>query len=222
MVSLSRRNLIKTANILGTGGHARVVISILLSLRLYDRIQIFELGELKRGEQILGFEVFSLAEKIKASRSDRNEVFFLAIGCNKKRETYWELLKQKKLCTPNLIAPSSFVDPSASLGEGNVVCPQAFLGPCSKVGNNNLINTSALLEHESHVGNHCHMGPKSVLSGRSTLGNSCFIGVGAQIIDQLNVASGTIIGAGGCLTKNILDENQTYAGVPAKMIKGSR
>ena len=199
-----------------------MVISILLSLRLYDRIEIFELGELRRGEQILGFEVFSLAKKIKASHSDQKEDFFLAIGCNKKRETYWELLKEKRLGTPNLIAPSSFVDPSASLGEGNVVCPQAFLGPCSKVGNNNLINTSALLEHESLVGNHCHMGPKSVLSGRSTLGNSCFIGVGAQIIDQLNVASGTIIGAGGCLTKNILDENQTYAGVPAKMIKGSR
>ena len=207
---------------MGTGGHARVVVSILLSLRLYDKIDIFELGELRRGEQILGFEVFPLVEKIKASYSDKNEDFFLAIGCNKKRETYWELLKEKRLGTPNLIAPSSFIDPSASLGEGNVVCPQAFLGPCSKIGNNNLINTSALLEHESLVGNHCHMGPKSVLSGRSTLGNSCFIGVGAQIIDQLNVASGTIIGAGGCLTKNILDENQTYAGVPAKMIKGSR
>ena len=207
---------------MGTGGHARVVISILLSLRLYDRIQIFELGELRRGEQILGFEVFSLAEKIKVSHSDQNEDFFLAIGCNKKRKTYWELLKEKRLVTPNLIAPSSFIDPSAILGEGNVVCPQAFLGPCSKIGNNNLINTSALLEHESLIGSHCHMGPKSVLSGRSTLGNRCFIGTGAQIIDQLNVASGTIIGAGGCLTKNITDENQTYVGVPAKMINRSR
>ena len=209
----------RTANILGTGGHARVVISILLSLRLYDEIHLIELGDLRIGEQILGFKVFSFTEKIKASHSDQKEDFFLAIGCNKKRETYWELLKEKRLGTPNLIAPSSFIDPSAILGEGNVICPQAFLGPCSRVGNNNLINTSALLEHESLIGNHCHMGPKSVLSGRSTLGDSCFIGVGAQIIDQLSVASGTIIGAGGCLTKNISDENQTYVGVPAKMIK---
>ena len=222
MVSLSGRNLIKTANILGTGGHARVVISILLSLRLYDEIHIIELGDLRIGEQILGFKVCSFAEKIKALHSDQNEDFYLAIGCNKKRETYWELLKEKRLGTPNLIAPSSFIDPSASLGEGNVVCPKAFLGPCSKVGNNNLINTSALLEHESVIGNHCHMAPKSVLSGRSTLGNSCFLGVGSQIIDQLSVASSTTIGAGACLIESIFDENETYVGVPAKMIKRKR
>lgn len=219
MVSLGSRKLKTTANILGTGGHARVVVSILLSLRLYDKVKIFELGKLRQGEKILGFEVFSFAEQIKVFHPDQNEDFFLAIGCNKKRKTFWNLLKEKRLSTPNLISPSSFVDPSACVGEGNVICPQAFLGPCSKVGNNNLINTSALLEHESVIGNHCHMAPKSVLSGRSTLGNSCFLGVGAKIIDQLSVADGTTIGAGGCLIESILDKNQTHVGVPAKMIK---
>jgi len=63
---------------LGTGGHARVVISILLSLRLYDEIHLIELGDLRIGEQILGFKVFSFTEKIKASHSDQNEDFFLA------------------------------------------------------------------------------------------------------------------------------------------------
>ena len=222
MVSLESRNLKTTANVLGTGGHARVVISILLSLRRYDDIKIFELGKLRKGEQILGFKVFSLAEEIEDFYLCQNEDFFLAIGCNKNRKNSWDLLKKKRLSTPNLIAPSSFLDPSVRLGEGNVVCPQAFLGPCSKIGNNNLINTSAVLEHESVIGNHCHMAPKSVLCGRSTLGDSCFIGAGAQIIDKLNVASGTIIGAGGCLTQNIVDENQTYVGVPAKMMNGSR
>lgn len=203
---------------MGTGGHARVIVSILLSLNLYDKLKIFELGKLRRGEKILGLEVFSFAEKIKVFNPDQNEDFFLAIGCNNKRKTFWNLLKKKRLNTPNLISPSSFVDPSAFLGEGNVICPQAFLGPCSNIGNNNLINTFALLEHESMIGNHCHMAPKSVLSGRSTLGNSCLIGVGAKIIDNLTVADGTTIGAGGCLIESIIVKNNTYVGVPAKMI----
>ena len=195
-----------------------MIVSILLSLRLYDKIKIFELGKLRRGEKILGLEVFSFAEKMKVLKPDQNEDFFLAIGCNKKRKSFWNLLKEKGLNTPNLISPNSFVDPSAFMGEGNVICPQAFLGPCSNIGNNNLINTFALLEHESVIGNHCHMAPKSVLSGRSTLGNSCFVGVGAKIIDQLTVADGNTIGAGGCLTKSILGKNQIHVGVPAKII----
>lgn len=209
----------KIANILGTGGQARVIVSLLLSLRNYDKVVVFELGKLRKGESIMGFKVLSFEEKMKNLDCKREEDFFLAIGCNKQRKRYWDLLNEKKVSIPNLVSPNSYIDPSANLGKGNVICHQAFIGPCSEVGDNNLINTSALMEHESKIGSHCHLAPKSVLAGRSTLGNSCFLGAGAQIIDQLQVASGTTIGAGACLIESIFSENQVYVGVPAKLIK---
>ena len=195
----------RIANVLGTGGHARVVVSILLDLQSHEKINIFELGQQRVDEQILG--------------NHNSEDFFLAIGSNSLREKYWKILQKNKVITPNLVASTSFVDPSAQLGEGNIICHQAILGACVHIGDNNLLNTASLIEHESKIGSHCHMAPKSVLAGRSTLGNTCFVGLGAKIIDKLNVANGTTIGAGACLLECISEENRTYAGIPAKDLK---
>ena len=206
----------RIANVLGTGGHARVVVSILLDLQSHEKINIFELGQQRVDEQILGISVAQFSA-IQSNLSNHNsEDFFLAIGSNSLREKYWKILQKNKVITPNLVASTSIVDPSAQLGEGNIICHQAILGACVHIGDNNLLNTASLIEHESKIGSHCHMAPKSVLAGRSTLGNNCFLGLGAKIIDKLNVANGTTIGAGACLLECISEENRTYVGIPAK------
>ncbi|MEC8043271.1 MAG: acetyltransferase [Verrucomicrobiota bacterium] len=206
----------KKANILGTGGHARVVASLLLDQNAYQKIQIFELADFTKGERILGLQVIPFSKIYNNLDVLHAEDFFLAIGCNKMRKQYWEILKGNDLQTPNLISSSSFVEDSVELGEGNIICPQSYIGPCARIGDNNLLNTFSLIEHESIVGSHCHMAPKSILAGRSTLGDSCFIGLGAKIIDKLTIANGTTIGAGACLLESITEEDKTYAGIPAK------
>ena len=206
----------KNAKILGTGGHARVVASLLLNQNVYQKIQIFELGKFTEGEQILDLQVIPFSKIYESLDTLKAEDFFLAIGCNKKRKKYWEILKKYDLQTPNLISSSSLVEPSVQLGQGNVICPRSYIGPCVQIGDNNLLNSFSLIEHESVVGNHCHMAPKSVLAGRSTLGDSSFIGLGAKIIDKLTIANGTTIGAGACVLESILEEDRTYAGIPAR------
>ena len=206
----------KKANILGTGGHARVVASLLLDQNAYKKIQIFELGDFTEGERILGIQVIPFSKIYNNLDVFHAEDFFLAIGCNKKRKKYWEILKKYDLQTPNLISSSSLVEPSAQLGQGNVICSRSFIGPCVQIGDNNLLNSFSLIEHESVVGSHCHMAPKSVLAGRGTLGDSCFIGLGAKIIDKLTIANGTTIGAGACVLESITEEDRTYAGIPAR------
>ena len=76
----------KKANILGTGGHARVVASLLLNQNAYKKIQIFELGDFTKGEQILDLEVIPFSKIYENLDSLKVEDFFLAIGCNKKRK----------------------------------------------------------------------------------------------------------------------------------------
>ena len=209
----------RTANVLGTGGHARVVVSILLDLQIHEKINIFELDQQRADEQILGISVAHFSVIQDNLCNHKSEDFFLAIGPNSLREKYWKILQKDKVSTPNLVASTALVDPSAQLGEGNIICHQAILGACVQIGDNNLLNTASLIEHESKISSHCHMAPKSVLAGRSTLGNNCFVGLGAKIIDKLSVANGTTIGAGGCLLESISEENRTYAGIPAKDLK---
>ena len=203
---------------MGAGGQARVVISLLRSRKFYNKINIFELGALRTGEQIMDLDVYPFAEVRDFTGKFQYDDFFIAIGCNEKRKYYWEFLNDNNLNTPNLISPYSLVDPSAVLGKGNIICAQAFIGPRSKIDHNNIINTSAVVEHESKIGSHCHMAPKSILAGRSVLGDCCFIGLGAKIIDKLKLANGSILGAGCCLIESIECEGQTYVGVPAKAL----
>ena len=195
-----------------------MLISLVRSTKLYKKINVFELGDLRTGEQIMDLDVYPFDEVKENTYKFQQDDFFVAIGCNEKRKHYWEFLNNKNFNTPNLISPYSLVDPSAVLGKGNIICPHAFVGPCSIIDNNNIINSSAVVEHESIIRSHCHMAPKSILAGRCVLGDSCFIGLGAKVIDKLKLANGSILGAGSCLIENIECEDQTYVGTPAKAL----
>ena len=198
---------------MGTGGHCRVILSILFSQKKYDRINIFELENFRQGEKIMGIDVQLLPDDLNQRKFSVDSDFFIAIGDNKKRTYYRSLVTDFNLNTPNLISPGASLDPTTSLGNGNVVCFGAFIGPCATLGDNNLINSYAIIEHECTVQNSCHLAPKSVLCGRSVLGDQCFLGAGSTVIDQLKLAFGTTLGAGSCLLKSVTKENMTYAGV---------
>ncbi len=50
------------------------------------------------------------------------------------------------------------------------------------------------------------------------IGDNVYIGPGAKLIGNISIASNVVIGANAVVTKSILDEHVTYAGVPAKKI----
>jgi sugar O-acyltransferase (sialic acid O-acetyltransferase NeuD family) len=210
----------RQAIILGTGGHCRVVLSILMDVGSHHILDIIELAELRSGEAILGFPVNATASDLSSFCTQSTVDVFLAIGSNALRREWWYKVKALNLPLPNLISPHAIVDRYAKLGEGNVICAKAFLGPECKVGNNNIINTGAVLEHESELGSHCHLSSSSTVAGRSCIHDDCFIGAGATIIDNLTVASKTTLGAGAVLISDINHSGSVCVGVPAKNLVG--
>jgi sugar O-acyltransferase (sialic acid O-acetyltransferase NeuD family) len=206
----------RRAIIIGTGGHCRVVLSILLEVGLHQVLDIIELAKLRHDETILGIPVSGSAENLDSFRGQSTIDVFLAIGNNVLRREWWFKVKELELPLPNLISPHAIVDRFAILGEGNVVCSKAFIGPECKMGNNNLINTGATAEHEVQIGSHCHLCPSSTVAGRSRIHDDCLIGAGATVIDNLTIASGTALGAGAVLTGSIEQSNGVYVGIPAR------
>ena len=53
----------------------------------------------------------------------------------------------------------------------------------------------------------------------ATIGDNVDIGQFAQIIGGVTIANGVKIGAGAVVTKSVLEENVTVAGVPARIIR---
>jgi sugar O-acyltransferase (sialic acid O-acetyltransferase NeuD family) len=206
----------RQAVVLGTGGHCRVMLSMLAAGRRHDSMSVIELGRSRPGERIMGTLVMPNPDNLPdlCGRSDID--VFLAIGNNDLRKHWWEKVKVLGLPMPNLISPHALVDDSAILGEANVICAFAFVGPQAELGDNNLINTAAVMEHEVRVGHHCHLAPSATIAGRSCLDNSCFVGAGATIVDGVSVASGTVIGAGATLIRTVEQPGGVYVGVPAR------
>ena len=206
----------RQAVVLGTGGHCRVVLSILNAVKTHSVNQVIELGESRTGENIMGTLVTPTAKNIGDFCGNVNFDFFLAIGNNYTRKLWWERLEKMNFLMPNLISPHAIIDETAKLGQGNIICSRAFIGPFARIGDDNLINTGAILEHESIVGDHCHLAPASLLAGRSKISDLCFIGAGSTIIDNISISSGTTLGAGATLISNIDQVNSVFVGLPAR------
>lgn len=206
----------RQALVLGTGGHCRVVLSLLADVGQHHVLEIIELDVLRLGETIMGTPVTATASCLDEFRGRRDMDIFLAIGNNGTRRWWWEKVKELDLPLPNLISPHAIVDRFAKLGEANVVCSRAFIGPECKLGNNNLINTGAIVEHEVQIGSHCHLASSSTVAGRSRIDDECFIGTAATIIDGVTIAAGTTLGAGAVLIRRIEQPNGVYVGIPAQ------
>jgi UDP-N-acetylbacillosamine N-acetyltransferase len=207
----------RQAIVVGTGGHCRVLLSLLASCGEHDVLGIVDLTQSCVGEVIMGVKVIGSASSLREFRMRKELDIFLAIGDNATRREWWHKVQDWGLALPNLVSPQALVDPNAHLGNSNVVCARAFIGPEVLLGDNNLINTAAVLEHEVRLGSHCHLGPLSIVAGRSQIGDGCFIGAGATVINRIELSSDITIGAGATVVQNIMNPG-VYIGVPARKI----
>ena len=206
----------RKAVVLGTGGHCRVILSMLAAAGQHDVMAIIELGSVRPCEIIMGSSVMTNPDFL-TSLSGRIDVdAFLAIGNNDIRKYWWEKVKLMNILMPNLISSHALVDASATLGDANVICARAFIGPQAEIGDNNLINTSAIVEHEVCIGHNCHLAVSATIAGRSRLDDFCFVGAGATIINGISIASNTVIGAGATLIRNVEQPGGIYIGIPAR------
>ena len=208
----------QSALIIGTGGHCRVVLSLLADTKEHDVIGFIELGIPKKNEIIMGIPVVGSDADLVSYSKHTNLDVFLAIGDNMQRSDWLKKAHILNFSTPNLISPSASIHSSVQMGEANIVCGNVFIGPETVLTDNNLINTAVVIEHEVKVGSNCHLAPSSTVCGRCSINDSCFIGAGSTVINNIELAMHTKIGAGSTVIKNILEPNGTYVGLPAKKL----
>ena len=212
---------IKNAFIIGSGGQARVILSILKKdyKNIYIVKKIYKLEQKKYlNDQNLGIKLQYLSS-IYDLKANNNNYYFIAIGDIKIRKNIFNKCLKRKLNLPNLISKKSIVDDSATIGMGNLVLPLSHIGPYAKIGNNNIINTNSNVEHEVILGDHNNLNPGAIICGRSKIDDNVQIGSNSVVIENIHVKNGSTIGAGSVLVKNTRFTNKTYIGLPAKVVK---
>jgi sugar O-acyltransferase (sialic acid O-acetyltransferase NeuD family) len=200
--------------VLGAGGHAKVVIDILLSsgcnvVGCYDDDESLEGTKLVGGVRVLG--------GIDLARRDRPAgcAAVVAIGDNAARRRValrWEGPFGKAF------APSAVRGRGVAIGPGSMIMPSATINTDAEVGRHVILNTSCSVDHDCRVGDLVHIAPGCRLGGGVTVEEGAFVGTGAVVLPGVRIGRWSIIGAGAVVTREIPD-GCTAVGVPARVIR---
>ena len=202
--------------VLGAGGHARTVLSILKSLDQWNVVGVLDRIDKVDEEFVGGVPVLGSWDNLSKFRSLGISNAVLAVGDNIERHNLFGLLEESGFSIPTLVHPGAFVDKSAILGRGCVVCVGAIICADVKLGSNVLVNTGAIVDHETVVEDDVHIGSGTKIAGRVKIGQKSFLGMGATVIDKKKIGRNVVLGAGSVLVDNLPDD-VIASGVPAKI-----
>lgn len=93
-----------------------------------------------------------------------------------------------------------FVVKGSSFWPGLQVMAGVIIQPGCSIGRNVLINTGAQIDHDCTIGDHSVIGPGAILCGTVTLGEACCVGAGAVITQNVTLDAGTFVKAGSVVS----------------------
>lgn len=197
--------------VIGAGGHARPVLTLLGRLGL-KADGIYDEAFRGDGEFILGVPVRGPLVCVPPGYS-----LVLACGDNHARSVLAERFMSQLLLDP-LVHPTAVIEPGVQLGAFCQVLGMAAINACAVIGAGTLVNTGAVIEHEATVGAFCHVSVNATICGRVRIGDFCFLGAGAVVKDKVRICRDTIIGANATVVKDILEPG-VYVGSPARRLR---
>jgi len=196
--------------IIGTGGHARVVIDAAIGVGK-KVLGLVDTDYQNQEESILGvrvlggFEILSKYDKTKVS-------VIIAIGDNFKRKECYLQLKKQGFIFAKVIHPTAVISKFATIGEGVFINAGVIINTEAVIGNNCIINSGAIVEHEAKIGDYTHLAPGTRVGGRTVIEEGVFVGIGANVADYIKIGRNVIIGAGSVIVKDI-PESSTVVGI---------
>lgn len=197
-------------HIIGTGGHAKVVIDALPSSQPISCVNTISN---RSDERCLGHVVHTLDDVSDIS------LFHVAIGDNHIRmKMANNLMSHSKYHT--VIHSRAVISTYSSIGDGSFIAATAVVSTEAIVGLGGIINHGAVVDHESQTGSFVHIAPGAKVLGHCWLGDLVFIGAGSIVLPGIQICSRVTVGAGSVVTKNISSPG-VYCGTPAKFMRAS-
>lgn len=205
--------------VVGGGGHAKVIISILKKL---DKHTIFGYTDKIDKGNILEIPYLgndNILENLANKKNIKNVVIGVGqIASNTTRLSIYNKLSDLGFSFPTIISPNATINEEVSIGKGTVVMDGVVINSGSEIGNFSIINTNSSIDHDCRIGNFVHIAPGVTLSGGVSVGDYTFIGAGSVVIQNISIKGHCKIGAGAVVNKDIITKG-TYIGKPAKKIK---
>lgn len=206
--------------VIGSSGHAKVVIDIIEQAGKYEIVGLLSrdqaAGEFVYGYEILGKEV-ELSTILKTNPA---EGFIIAVGDNATRAKVADFFVENypQLEVVSAIHPSTIIGRDVKISAGTVVMAGAVINPSTLIGKHCIINTRAAIDHDNVIGDFTSIAPGVTTGGDCTIGEFCAIGIGATVLHGIQIGEQTVIGANALVNKDIPPFSVAY-GTPVKVIR---
>ncbi len=204
----------KRVVLLGSGGHAKVIIDVLRSDNIYDVIGCLDASSVKK--DVCGVKILGDDKVLPRLYDEGIRYAFIAIGDNARRAEIMRSITKMGFDLVNIISPFAHISPSVHLGCGIAVMPGAMINVDSVIEDNVIINTGATVDHDCLIGAHSHIGPGCHLAGTVSIGQGSFLGVGCSVIPQISIGEWTVVGASSAVINDLPGYSKAI-GVPAKI-----
>lgn len=202
--------------ILGAKGHAKEVYDLLEPSEGANVCFFDNVSEPKTND-LYGFPVLHTLDELTQHLHNQSE-FVLGIGGCIARNQLQQLAEAQGGKSVSLIAKTSHLSSSATLGESVSLMAFSFVSADVSLGKGVLVNANAAIHHDCKLGNFVEIGPGAKLLGNVEVGDFTFVGANATILPKLSIGSNVVIAAGAMVTQNVPD-NCMVAGNPAQIKK---
>jgi sugar O-acyltransferase (sialic acid O-acetyltransferase NeuD family) len=206
----------RKAALVGSSGHARVILDILKCQGKYQVVGFIDsykpVGTEQMGLPVLGTEMDLPTMEVDA--------VFVAIGDNAVRARLTERIRTVCPGIEFLVAihPAAVVASDAIVGAGTAIMAGAVVNPGCEIGEGCIVNTRASLDHDGRMADFSSLAPGVVTGGNVHVGRGAAIGIGASIFHGVSVGEDAVVGGGSVVTRDVAALSVAY-GVPAKAVR---
>jgi len=202
--------------LLGSGGHAKVVIDIVEDVGAFEIVGIVSADGTR--QTVLGYPILGGDDVLVGLAEQGSVSAFVAIGDNKVRARLLRKIRSLDFSVPSIISSKAVVSPRARLGSGVAIMPGAVINANTLIEDGVIVNTSASIDHDCMLGQFVHIAPGAHLAGGIVIGEGAFVGAGSTVVRTATVGAWSVVGAGATVIRSVPD-HAVVVGSPARLIK---
>jgi sugar O-acyltransferase (sialic acid O-acetyltransferase NeuD family) len=213
----------RTCVILGAGGHARMLLDILLvtpGVRVHGML---DPDRQLRGTSSFGVPILGGDELLSDMASQGVDSFVVGVGGvgdNRPRQRLFELGVAHGLQPLTVIHPAAVCSTRTVIGAGCQLLPGSIVNAGAKLGVNVVVNSGAIVEHDCEIGDHAHVATGARMASTVRVGERVHIGAGATVRQRITIEADAVVGAGAVVVKDVAS-GLTVVGVPAHPLSRS-
>lgn len=206
----------KDIYIIGAGTYGAAILDLAETIG-YNVIGFYDDDLSKAGDSILNVPIIGKLDEESEKIEGKN--FVIAIGNNKVRERFANLIISNNGIIPTLIHPKAEISKYAKIGSGCIIHANAYIWTKVEIADLSIISPNVVIAHHTKINFASFISTGANIGAGINIGRYCSVGIGATIMTGVEkIAENTTVGAGSTVIKDT-EENGVYAGVPARKLR---